>query len=250
MNDNMAFANREVCDVILRSFSTKKVVAFIPFANATAVELTGDETYAYGGKGHPRRITYSGDRGGSLTISTQLMTAKLYEILTGTTAATSASFMKRKVITCETAGQLTLPAAWTNVEVFANTDDCGTEIEGTMSTTTFSATTATELAVDTKYIVYGIESISTGVKNIQITSKTFPSAFEISAYTYNKTESGEVVPYRLKAFKCQPESQFSISFSNSGDPASLDIKFTLMADSDNNMLEMQILDPTSNTTDL
>ena len=64
-NKNMA--NREVCDLIFVDYSTKKPFLNLDFANVTTTELTGENTYAYGGKGHPKRVSFSGEKGGTLT---------------------------------------------------------------------------------------------------------------------------------------------------------------------------------------
>lgn len=246
MNSETRFANREVADLILADFKTGKQAAYIPYANTVSSEMTGDAVYAYGGAGHPKRVTFNGERSGTFKIETQMATQKLYEILTGTDAVDSAEFMRRKEIACTEAGKITMPSAWTNVTVYAQNDDCGTEIAGTVATTVFTATKPADVAVGSTYIVYGIESTTNGVKTIKITSKTFPKAYTIYALTYEKTEDDEVVPYRMKVYKAQPKSQFNMSFSNSGDPATLSIEFDMMADKNNNMLELQILDEQAN----
>ena len=59
-NTNMA--NREVCDLIFVDYATKKPFLNLDFANVTTTELTGESVFAYGGKGHPKRMSFSGER--------------------------------------------------------------------------------------------------------------------------------------------------------------------------------------------
>lgn len=107
-NKNMA--NREVCDLIFVDYSTKKPFLNLDFANVTTTELTGENTYAYGGKGHPKRVSFSGEKGGTLTIETQIQTVKLWQLVTGGEVSKTAKFMGREELTVsgDTATTVTL----------------------------------------------------------------------------------------------------------------------------------------------
>lgn len=98
-NTNMA--NREVCDLIFLDYLTKKPFLNLDYANTTTTELTGETTYAYGGKGHPKRIAFDGEKGGTLTIETQMQSFKLWELLTGGTISKSAKYYVRKELVAE-----------------------------------------------------------------------------------------------------------------------------------------------------
>ena len=81
-NENMA--NREVCDLIFVDYATKKPFLNLDFANVTTTELTGESVFAYGGKGHPKCVQFAGEKGGTLTIETQIQTQRFYVLLTST----------------------------------------------------------------------------------------------------------------------------------------------------------------------
>ncbi len=55
-------ANREVCDMVFVDYKTKEPFLFCDYANTSSQELTGENVFAYGGKGHPKKITFSGER--------------------------------------------------------------------------------------------------------------------------------------------------------------------------------------------
>ena len=57
-----------------------------------------------------------------------------------------------------------------------------------------------------------------------------------------KTEDDEVLPMKMTAYKCVPQSNLSISFSNNGDPSSLSITADLLADSDDNILDLALIE--------
>ena len=57
---------REVCDLTFVDYKTKTPFLNLDFANVTTTELTGESVFAYGGKGHPKRVAFSGEKGGTL----------------------------------------------------------------------------------------------------------------------------------------------------------------------------------------
>lgn len=241
MNNATTFASREVCNLVFCDYKTKKPFLNCDFANTTSTELTGESVYAYGGQGHPKKVAFHGERGGTLTIETQMQTMKLYSLLTGADMEKAARFIKREELTATEAGKLTVtgtPVTGT-VNVFAADDDCGTEIP---VTATSSAITGEGIQADTAYVVYYLEEMSTGVNKIGIKATTFPKAFTVYGETFMKTEDDEVVPYKMVAYKCAPQGNLSLSFASSGDPSSVTITCDLMADEDGNLLDLIMID--------
>ena len=102
--------------------------------------------------------------------------------------------------------------------------------------------TAAGVEAGKAYVVYYIEEAASGVKKISIKTTTFPQAFTVYGETYEKTEDDEIVPYRLHAYKCAPQPNFSLSCANNGDPATITVTCDLMADGDNNILDLEWLD--------
>lgn len=240
---NPIIANREVCDLIFVDYSTKKPFLNLDFANVTTTELTGESVFAYGGKGHPKRVQFAGERGGTLTIETQMQSAKLWQLITGGEVSTSAKYVTRVETTVDNAGtEITLddaPAAG-SVAVYAANDDCGDELACTVSGSTITLTTA--LAGDSKVIVYYMKEVTTGVQRINVKSTSFPKNFIVYGDTVMKTEDDEVLPYKLTAYKVAPQSNLSLSFSSTGDPGSITITCDLMADSDDNVLDLVLIE--------
>lgn len=235
-NLDVNFANREVAKVIFVNYTTKVPYMFMDYANATTTNLTGTTVYAYGGQGRPKRVAFNGERGGTLEIDTQMQSSKLYALLSGAEIEKSATFLKRLVLPA-TAKVITLPttpATGSTVNVFAIGDDCGTPIANTVADKTITLTTGT----DAEYIVYYMEEITTGVAKINIKNTTFPKCFTIYMYTTDKNENDELVGKRITAYKAQPQAGFSITNSNTGDPATVKITFDLLIDGDKNLLDI------------
>lgn len=240
-NTNMS--NREVCDLIFVDYATKKPFLNLDFANVTTTELTGESVFAYGGKGHPKRVSFSGERGGTITIETQIQTVKLWQLVTGGEVSKSAKFVARvESVVNEEGTEITLadtPVAGT-VVVYADGDDCGTELACAVADKTITLNTA--LTGGSKVIVYYMKEVTEGVQRINIKSTSFPKNFIVYGDTVMKTEDDEVLPYRLIAAKCAPQSNLSLSFSNNGDPGSITITCDLLADQDDNILDLILIE--------
>ena len=240
-NPNMA--NREVCDLIFVDYATKKPFLNLDFANVSTTELTGESVFAYGGKGHPKRVQFSGERGGTLTIETQIQTVKLWQLITGGELNQSAKFVTRIETVVDGAGtEITLPDEPTagSTVVYAANDDCGTELACTVAGKV--VTLASALNGGDKVIVYYMKVVTEGVRRINIKSTSFPKNFIVYGDTVMKTENDEILPYRLVAAKCAPQSNMSLSFSNNGDPGTISIVCDLLADQDDNILDLILIE--------
>ncbi len=236
-------ANREVCDLIFVDYSTKKPFLNLDFANFSTTELTGESVFAYGGKGHPKRVQFAGERGGTITIETQIQTVKLWQLITGGEVSKSAKFVTRVEATVGAEGTgITLedtPVAG-SVVVYKADDDCGAELACTVADKAVTLTTA--LTEGDKVIVYYMKEVNAGVQRINIKSTSFPKNFIVYGDTVMKTETDEVLPMKLTAYKCAPQSNMSLSFSNNGDPSSLTITCDLLCDADDNILDLALIE--------
>ncbi len=236
-------ANREVCDLIFVDYSTKKPFLNLDFANVSTTELTGESVFAYGGKGHPKRVQFAGERGGTITIETQIQTVKLWQLITGGEVSKSAKFVTRVEATVGAEGTgITLedtPVAG-SVVVYKADDDCGAELACTVADKAVTLTTA--LTEGDKVIVYYMKEVNAGVQRINIKSTSFPKNFIVYGDTVMKTETDEVLPMKLTAYKCAPQSNMSLSFSNNGDPSSLTITCDLLCDADDNILDLALIE--------
>ena len=240
-NPNMA--NREVCDLIFVDYATKKPFLNLDFANVTTTELTGETVFAYGGRGHVKRVSFAGERGGTITIETQIQTVKLWQLITGGEVTKSAKFVTRVETTVGTGGTaitLTDTPVVGSVVVYKADDDCGTELACSAEGTAVTLTSA--LTEGDKVIVYYMKEVTDKVQRINIKSTSFPKNFIVYGDTIMKTEDDEVLPYKLTAYKVAPQSNMSLSFSNNGDPGSLSIQADLLADGDDNILDLVLIE--------
>lgn len=238
-NPNMG--NREVADLIFVEYATKKPFINLDFANVATTELTGENVFAYGGKGHPKRVQFSGERGGTITIETQIQTFKLWQLLTGGDVSKTAKFVVREELTVNS-GKVTTtkgtPVAGT-INVYKADDDCGESLNATATGNEITITGATDSET---VIVYYMTEITENVQRINIKSTSFPKTFTVYGDTVMKTEDDEILPYHLVAYKCVPQPNMSLSYSNTGDPATVTITADLMADADDNVLDLILIE--------
>lgn len=239
-NPNMT--NREVCDLIFADYASKKPFLNLDFANVSTTELTGESVFAHGGKGHPKRVQFAGERGGTMTIETQIQTVKLWQLITGGELSKTAKFVAREEVTVGAEGKIALSGTPVtgSLVAYAATDDCGKEL--TVSEDENGITVEGEIAENSAVIVYYMKELASGVQRINIKSTSFPKNFVVYGDTVMKTEDDEVLPYKLVAYKVAPQSNMSLSFSNNGDPASITITCDLMADKDNNILDLILIE--------
>lgn len=250
-------ASREVCDLIFVDFTTKVPFLNVDYANTTSIGVDGTTVFATGGAGAPRRIAFNGEKTGSIKFETQIQPFKLYSLISGAAIGTTGTLIERKVVTCGTAGKLNIPhsPAAGSVNVFASTDDCGTVYKGTWASAaatepatgydiTFTAAEGetSTITKDAIYIVYYLHDVSTDVQVLKITNTTFPKDFIAYGSTFYKTEGGEEAPYKWIAYKCHPQNAMELTFANSGDPATLTVTCELLADPDNNILDMILIE--------
>lgn len=237
-------ANREVCNAIFCDYKTKKPFLNMDYANVSTAEMTGESVYAYGGWGHPKRVTFFGERGGTISFETQITPFNLYSLMTGGDIESGSKWLKREVVAATEAGKLAITSKTaTSASVFKFDDDCGTEISGALASGTFTAGEENKIAIGDKCVVYYMEDL-TSAQKISIKSTTFPKYFTAYMETKDKTEAGEDVWFRMIAYKCAPQTDFTLEMSNNGDPASVTITCDLMVDTenDNNILDMILLD--------
>lgn len=238
----LTFANRDVCTLIAKDYTTKTPFLNWPYANMTAVSASGEAVYAYGGQGHPKRVPFYGERGGTLTIETQMQAMELFKFMTGADVETTAEIQVREELQA-TRGVITITGTPVegSVFVFKLDDDCGTPVECSTEGSNVTLSGESSSSND-KFIVYYLKTESTGVKKVTLKSTTFPKAAIISAETYYRTEDDMIVPYYVTAYKAAPQPNFELSFSNTGDPATITITCDLLVDDQDRVLDMTIIE--------
>ena len=236
-NKNDNFANREVADLMLVDYSTKKLFLNVDWANVTSTSFDGDRVFATGGQGAPNRVQFDGSRTGTLTIEAQVYPVKVFQMLSGNALGTEANFLKREKVKAADTTKLTVSdtiADGTFVQVFKADDDMGTEIANTGATGKEVTCTVEDGA---EYIVYYYKKAS-NPQVVKLDSKHFPRAYHIEGSVPYKTEKDEIVEAHPIWYKAAPQTSFELAWQNTGDPASLTMTFDVMADEEGRIYDM------------
>ena len=104
---NINKANRQVCDVDIRSLDRKPVL-FFETANTTTQALTGESVYATA-KG-VKRIAFANPIEGTITIEAQVYPFELYSLISGGVIETDAAYPEKAVVKADADGSLKVPA--------------------------------------------------------------------------------------------------------------------------------------------
>ena len=234
---NINKANRQVCDVDIRSLDRKPVL-FFETANTTTQALTGESVYATA-KG-VKRIAFANPIEGTITIEAQVYPFELYSLISGGVIETDAAYPEKAVVKADADGSLKVPANAMagSVFVYKNGEFAGTEIAGTFADGTFTAAVEGDIKTGEEYEVGYVATKASGVKRIAITNSKLPKAYYITMDTVEKDENEVLTPYKMIFYKAQPQRNFSLSQSSAGDPASITMTFDLLEDKDGNFAEI------------
>lgn len=238
------FANREVANLTFCDYATGTPELYMYYANTTSTALTGEAVHARGGWGAPRRVSFGGNREGTLTIETQMNCAKLYAIVLGGDLSTKGQYLKRLVVKAAD-GKLTLPEQngtilSAGLMVYPVTDDCGKAVEG--AALADGVVSATGLVDGDEYVVYCMLEHDGDVQKLHVGGRVKMKAFKIYGETLIKGENDIERQARMVVYKATPQPSVDFSFANQGDPGTMTITFDLAADKDNNVLDMILMD--------
>lgn len=235
---NNTFASREVCDLTFLDYATQKPVLYMDYANTNTVGLTGESVFAYGGKGHPKRVGFNGDRGGTISFETQIATMELYAMVTGGVLKSAAKFLMREELTATSSGiSLSDTPVDGSVTVFPAESDCVDSASINDISVSGKDVSGASITEDSKYIAYYMVNKTDGVQSFKLQSTSFPKEVTIHGYTTVRMEDGTDRAFRMICYKALPQPTLDLSFSNSGDPSTYTITFDLEADGNKDLIE-------------
>lgn len=233
-------ANREVCEAVVKDYATQRPLLYINFANVTTTEITSEIVYAYGGWQHGKKVAFTGEKGGTIAFECQVQPFQMFSLMSGAAITNTAEFVIREELTA-VGGiiELSKTPVGGRVDVCPKAADCETfetvSVSGKNVTIT-GATTGT-------YVAYYEAAYTNNTRKISIKSTVFPGMLTIEAKTLYRSENGVTIPMMYKVYKCQPQTNFTLTNSNSGDPGTLTFTCDLMVDAEDRLIDMiEILD--------
>lgn len=233
-------ANRQCCDLDIRNYKDNTPFMFADFCNTTTAGFTADSTYAM--KKGSKAIAFQNPLDGHMGLEFQVHPFKIYAMLSDGVLETNAVLPVRKNIEATEAGKLTIPVGDTPVDgsvfVFAVDDYAGKAIVGTVAAGVFTATTPADIAIASKYTLTYLVSKTKGVNKASFNNKKIPKDYRITMETLDKDENGDLIPVSITAYKATIKRSLELSFSSTGDPASIKLDFDVLEDRDHNILDI------------
>lgn len=257
----MKYGVREVVDIVFKAkadmklgnMSFKKGQPVIVFDSAKTSSLEGDSTevFAQGGKGNPKRVSWSGEKSLTFTFEDALITPISAAILMGANIATKSTFKQHVYgeVVCSTTDTLdcsglvadanftkagaTAATKFTGTVWATKLDDdgsLGTAIEVTEPGSNVNALTVTGAVEGSRYLVDGYVDVTSGT-SISIEPNKFSDYFYVEGNTFWRRESDGVdAPAQITLPKAKVQSKFTLSMNNSGDPSTFTFTMNAMPD--------------------
>lgn len=242
------YGSRDIMDLSALKFNKGKLdgglVWFMDYANSAEESFDGEISYASGGKGAPRRISFTSSRTGTVTISTQIYSLQQLASLAGTQviSETKNIFERELVTVTDNAGTLEVTLSKNPVDLNGDGSVTGADVmvykyvngvedtatPVTVSTVTTNKLTVTGVADGDEVAVYYQWTTTNSAHSFSITAEDFPEYMTLVGDVLQADEvSGTMVDAQKIYYKARLQPSFSTSFSNTGDPAELSFVFDL-----------------------
>lgn len=234
------YGMREVADLTHYDLTTGKPFLYMDYALTSSNEFTGTSEYAYGGKGHNKRLKFDGQRESTLTVTTSIFNWTIISLISGASVTTGAANVYRREVKKMTLGKVVttnLPIAGS---VFAypkakdgdQASSCVITLSGSDVTITSGATNGDDV------VVYYLTAAGVTTDKISFTTTSFPKSCKLIGDTVIKNEATTAnEPFQFIAYKASPQPNFSITMASEGSPTEISITYDLLADSEGRLID-------------
>lgn len=240
----LQYGIKEVLDVSIHSYATKKPILFIDYATMTTNEQTSQRLDLRGGQGNGKVMSFDHTKDSTLKITAPLVDLKMITILTGEDLAIGAQdVFKRETLTVDASNTVTLAATPVAGTLFVyeleGIRDYGDEIAVGSSTPnageyvlngavlTFNNSTQPEGSKVVVTYFYGSPATS---KKIAVRTNKFPQAVQIYGTGLGRLQEDELdYPIHVIAYKARPQGNFTFTMEGTN-ATNLEMTFDLYTD--------------------
>ncbi|MCM3394841.1 MULTISPECIES: hypothetical protein [Cytobacillus] len=230
----LQFGIKEVLDVNIVDFKSKKPVAFIDYAEASSNEVTGDRLDLTGGRGNAKQMSFDHSKASTFNLTVPLVDLNLLALLTGEELGEGVGqIFKREVLTVEdNAGSLEInlskePLAGTvKVYKLEGLRDIGEEFTiGTVSGKVVDVNTPA--APGEEVVAFYQYAAPATSKRVSVKSTKFPKAVAIYGTGLARNQEDEQdYPCHVQVFKARPQQNMSFTMSGT-EATNLEIAFDM-----------------------
>lgn len=222
----LQYSIHEVANLSIADFATNKPFVYADYAQVSSNDVSATTDELRGGQGNFLLQTATHTKKGDLKVTLPAIDLKMLAMLAGDDLAThNANAFQREVLTI-TAGAVSLSQTPIDGTLFVNELD-GTRDIGTEYTKTSSAPTGTQYSITgknltfdttkngTELVVFYQYAAPVGATTITLTANKFPKAVTIYADAiWNDMESETDKGVKVIAYKCKPQSNFTITMDS------------------------------------
>lgn len=243
------FGVKEVADITLYDLDTMKPALFLNSLKLTNLENNADTSYATGGQGNGRLMSWDFNRTANFTVQNALLNPKAVSMQLGTqvekkirtlfkrevlVAVAGSTGTKSKIVLNET------PQA-TGMTIYKTTDgiEHGTEVTtGTVTAKEVEFAIA-DLPIGDKVIAYYKFDSQATAETITIASDKFSGYYMLVGDTLWRNPKGKDEKVQIIMSKVRISSQFNIEMKAEGDPSVFDFNMECFkADDSTTMVEL------------
>lgn len=230
----LQYGIKEVLDLTLCDYKTKKPLVFIDYATATSNENAGERLDLTGGRGNAKQMSFDHSKTSTFQITAPLVDLNLIAILTGEEVVTGAGIgeiFKREVLTVvDNAGTLEVELSQTpvgDVKLYKleGLRDNGEEFTGTVAGTTVTVTTPA--VAGEEVVAFYQYAAPASAKKVSVKSTKFPKAVEIFGTGLARNQEDEQdYPCHVHVFKARPQMNFTFTMEGTN-ATNLELTFDL-----------------------
>lgn len=239
----MRYAIKDATNVTFLDASTKKPVLYADYLNKFGLELNSESTFAKA-KG-VNKIAFEGAKTGTVNMEAEVFDLKFLAIMLGSDFQdTAGNVAKREVFDTKKGSVTTFTLAETPIEgsvavlgLEADGKTLGKEIQCTVKD---KVVTATGGSGNGKVEIFYMTNKS-AVKKMVVDSKSNGKNFILIGDTVVKGEDGQEEFVQIKVNNCKIQQKFNLDLS-ADSVAKLTANFDLLADEDDKMVELTLID--------
>jgi hypothetical protein len=224
---------KEVADITFYDLTTNKPVLFLDTLKMTTIENTAETSYARGGKGNPKLLSWDYNREGTVQMQDALMSTKSIALMTGNEVITGiANVHSREVLTAVagatgktkvTPKKTPLAGSFTAFLVSNDSD----EVDATLTTGDLIFD-LTDVALGAQVAVYYQYATDANAQTITISADKFPAYVKVVGDTVvRNADTGLDEAFQIIIDKAKIQPAFTFTFQADGDPTVFDMNLEI-----------------------
>lgn len=225
------FGVKEVADVTFYDLNTGKPVLFLDTLKMSNLENEAETSYAQGGKGNARILSWDFNRTATFTLQDALMNPKAIAMQAGAEVVKGATNAHKREVLDVVAGEVTLAKAPIagSVTVYSTTD--GYDHLEEVVPTTVAQEMALPAEATGKVVVYYQYETGADAEQVVIKSDKYSGFYKIVGLTViRNANTGQDEAFEVEIPRGKIMSSFAINLAPEGDPAVFDMTVDVFKD--------------------